>query len=285
MPLESEFIVPDSGWELGDGAFAWVKLKNEKTKDDIPLGFEYEYESRQGINVLSRCKPQLIPYGFHMRWEDFSEEGEGIEIKSPVAPLSIQRRYHKGFMDGFNFSPIHANQTEGGIHVHLERSHNTVSIANIYKIQYFLYQYKLACRKLSERRQDLYEKWCQHYPFRNRDSFNADKWAQLTGCYDTYSSWYHCSDKPYVRSISDHCCVLNIERSQTVEFRLFAAHPTLVMPALEMAEALFVTAKKTRSQLMRWDQFIDTVKSTNRYKNLWKHIKKHDLKTAEITGT
>lgn len=205
------------------GEFARYSYANTQ----ITLGYEYEdadltappmsyysNEHRDQRRQLTHNIQTRLPNYFKVEYEGFGN-GSGCEIKSVVAPLFLHKQFWNRYIsklplyDGPNADTI----TDGGIHVSVSRTPFTEQG----KMKVFNFLHDLLNRpsffKLSKRTQHNFDCYAPSHP-----------------------------NPSLPRVWTNHYNIINQENSNRYEFRLFAAHPTLLLPALEMCDSLFMLA-------------------------------------------
>lgn len=221
-------------------ALPLVFFKSDR-RHGIPLGYEYE------VHCHEANFPTNFPYGFVTAYESLGG-AMGWEIKSPVAPLY----YHKYLLKKLPQIPWnrHPNGTknQGGIHINIEKTDNPPeSRDSIYKF-------------LQENEQHIFK-----LSYRSSNTFKT--FAKLTDFakYNPTGQYTLVSDDP-----SHYYNILSSRKPNCYEFRMFAALPHLLMPALEMADSMFMLV---REQDITWDSWTNYIKRWPRYRNIWGHVK------------
>jgi hypothetical protein len=190
---------------------------------------------------------QDLPNHFHVSYEGLGG-GNGYEIKSAVAPLSIHKILIKRFLFPnvtFNDSP-NGHNNNGGIHVSISRTDETN--AQLRKVFSFLHSgmEKQLALALSERKLSTFNLF-------------AKRRRVTQGMLDVgaYHQWY------------GHYNIINCENPDRFELRMFAAQKHLLLPALEMADSLFSLAKQVdKITTAKWMAFIG---SKLKYKDIYNH--------------
>lgn len=227
------------------------------------LGYEYELHSPNfgpptgSLNTLSwdqydgyyvqrsqkstnQCPIKRLPHHFHVSYEGLGSGADGYEIKSVVAPLSLHKILWQRLSSNIKFN-THPNGTlnQGGIHVSISRTDLTQPFAET--VFTFLHQNApiKALRQISQRANHSFLLFSQRLP---------------------QYQWH------------DHYAIINNENSNRYEFRLFAAQPHLMLPALEMADSLFHYARETNNQAITWNGWLRYVRSKKKYQELADHI-------------
>jgi hypothetical protein len=247
------------GWNIAHNDNAWSKFINDDYPHDILLGFEYEIDN----DVASPKNQELFFTKLPVNdWEDHKKNPKtnrlpwaplpkeyrwhyegmnrimGVEVCSPVMPLRDHRKTVPLFLNSeipFNRKP-NGKDNGGGIHVSIDAAGPAKDFKNkVFKFLHTDISYKYLLR-ISKRSSDQYNTWCRQRP--------GDE--------------------------NSHYGVINNENKDRYEFRLFAAHPDLLMPALEMADSLFCSAKMVEElTLDTYRQYID---NKLRYRSIRNHL-------------
>jgi hypothetical protein len=208
--LRIEQTPPNGGWQTG--AIKFVKYLNSKS-DEILLGFEYENQSSKASTTPETPKNYVVNWE-HIATNDRGGGVYGWEYKSPVAPLFLHKLQVKAFrrLTPFNTQP-NGKKNNGGIHVNIERNSATAPHADT--VFQFLHRDfpNTQLRKLSGRSDSSFNEFC------NQNNSEWD-WGMYYG-------------------------VITSRKSYAYELRLFAAHPDLILPSLEMGDSLFRMAQET----------------------------------------
>lgn len=254
----------------GYGGFARYTYRGDR---EVTMG--YEYENRHGSisgygDREDRLKAALVattlaalPNYFQAEYEGFGN-ATGVEIKSVVAPLFLHKQFWNRYVSKipFDLSP-NSSRNDSGIHVSISRTPFTIA----QQTKVFAFLHDPANRphffKMSKRTQHSFDVNCPSNPNGNRH----DTWDETL--------------RRYVPNMSgpadwrDHYNMINTENPNRFEFRLFAAHPTLMLPALEMCDALFKMAP---------DYDVITMQNFRTYIGCFKkyeHIKEHCIATLD----
>lgn len=228
----------------------FIEYKSTKIAG-IPLGYEYEIHTNK--------KPEFhkLPYGFHCEREYIHDSIFGWEIKSPVAPLF----YHKYLFKKFPRLPWNLKNNgphnSGGIHIHIQKSSQHYQDRD--KIVEFLSANKQKAYLISGRCSHSFEYYSQIPECMNEVDYLDDNYDEDL-IYDDPDSHYN---------------VLNTDHDNSYEFRLFAAHPKLLLPALEMADSMFCLVREKNE--ITWNTWLAFIKRWPRYKNIYKRIKEVGL--------
>jgi hypothetical protein len=218
------------------------KILNSAIPAKVLLGFEYEIDNDEDEYNAPFDEETLALACPHYIWE-FECLGcrDGWEIKSHVAPLHMHRPMIERFLGIADFNTCsNGHRNEGGIHINVSR--NTFTERSHNKVFSFLHDPKNydALFKMSKRSKDRWQNFCQQQP----SSF--------------YNQYYG---------------IITSRKVFAFELRMFAAHPNLLIPAMEVADSLFRLAPQLDSDLTfdAWEQF---TRNNPRYKGAHKLI--HD---------
>lgn len=239
------------GWSLVEPNRGWSKYVDDKHPDDILLGYEYEvdvntagkapfWNNRVCVNPNNPLPWCPLPQEYRWHYEGMNKH-TGIEICSAVMPLREHRKVVKGFLN--SEIPFNRQQSGrlngGGIHVSVDNAGPAKTVKD--KV------FKLLHVGLTE--QELLR-------ISKRGAESLRMWTRQFGDY---------------KNVGSHYGVINNENYDRYEFRLFAAHPDLLMPALEMADSLFCGAMVSSPEftLDEYRQYID---NKLRYRNIRNHL-------------
>lgn len=224
------------------------------TPREVTMGYEYEDHIDIGDQDrgedLARQMACLLPTHFKVQYEGFGP-GAGCEIKSVIAPLFLHKQFIRKFVEKIPLSTLSNNETNGGIHVNISVTDAALDVWK--KVFSFLHNPvdRLSFFKMSKRTSRSFDVNC---PSRPNGIRNMDRLVYLA-----------------------HYNIINWENPERFEFRLFAAHPTLLLPALEMADSLFKYAHDVDVITMAgWRQYITRFKK-------YEHIKEHCIATLDRT--
>jgi hypothetical protein len=222
------------------------------TPGEVTMGYEYEDYVPQNKyyegSIFAANMAKLLPTHFKVRFEGFGG-GMGCEIKSVVAPLSIQKLFIKKYLDKISLSTLPNEKTNGGIHINISSN----GPARIVWKEVFRFLHDLDNResffKLSKRTRRSFDQNAPSHPNVNQNFGRLE--------------------------YTDHYNIINWQNTERFEFRLFAAHPTLLLPALEMADSLFKYAHDVDTITFDgWRAYI------NRFKK-YEHIKEHCIECLD----
>jgi hypothetical protein len=236
------------------------------TKDDpneILMGYEYEID----VNVDKLYKhvererwnyenPKQFPLGPLPERYNWGTDGMGrhigFEIRSPVAPLVIHKRtWNKSIRPvlKFNTEPNGA-KNGGGIHVSTNRSTFTEKSFN--KVRVFLYNHENYpfLFKLSQRDHLEWSHWCYQPP-------SFQQWKRGYNWHVSEKEAKRYWETMYFNRTSNKYYIINACNEERFEFRMFAANPDLLIPALEMNNSLFEMAPQVESiNIENWTNFL-----------------------------
>jgi hypothetical protein len=247
-----------------------------KRKNELLLGYEYEIDSidygppqprNEWHNGSAYCNHTIkvpknfrgankdhpiktLPNFFHLSYESLGR-GNGYEIKSVIAPMSIHKQIIKRVLFPnvtFNDDPRNA----GGIHVSISRTPRTQACHE--RVFQFLHvdMPRPLQLKLSERTKHSFDQYARQVappptPYQ----------------YDPFA--------PPRYSWSSHYAIINRENHNRYEFRMFHARKHLLLPAIEMAHSLFELATETKTITMEnWTSFI---KKKLKYQHIADHVR------------
>lgn len=223
---------------------------------EIAMGYEYEnydpqcrsYDYPKRIELTQQMRT-LVPNHFKVEYEPFGGRQSGCEIKSVIAPLSIHKLLAHKLLANVPLNLSENVITNAGIHVNIDSSGAAHTVWK--KVFTFLHERSEHDNffKLSKRTRPNFDQNCPQRP---------------TTLANMNRQWF-----------SDHYNIINWQNTERFEFRLFSAHPTLLLPALEMADSLFKHAHDVDVITMAsWRSYI------NRFKK-YEHIKEHCIATLD----
>lgn len=207
------------------------RLEYDIIRSKDELLLGFEYE----IDRADDTQPK-VPARYHARFEHIANPCTyGWEFKSPVAPLSYHKQTVRNFLGKveFNREP-NGIRNQGGIHVNVSKEGVTGSTYQ--KVKGFLFDRNLrdTFLKISKRDAGQFDQYCTQ-----RDH------------------WYY--------------GVITDRKEYAYEFRMFAALPDLLLPALEMTDSLFELSRQTERVTL--DSWIGFVAGKKRYENIEREIK------------
>lgn len=230
-------------------------LQYTYSANEIPLGFEYEWQKYKGDwFIYSRKEPNQEPNNCPIKLPDYFHVGyestgwsNCAEIKSCVAPLRIQKiLIAKLLRDNDLKNPGNKHSSgSSGIHVHIMRTERIEALAS--KVFNFFHDYgnKNFFKTISNRSANQFKEWCT-----------------MSG---THREW---GENRY--QYMSHSAIINTERKATFEIRLFGAQPHALLPAVEMADAVFRMSDKVEG--INIENFNNFISKDRRYKELKAHI-------------
>lgn len=205
------------------------RIHNYKVPEPIIMGFEYEIQHSNDPKVTSKIK-QTLPNHYSFAYEYLSVISQGYEIKSSVAPLRTLKAEVERIYPLLELGPVSASSSDGGIHINISKTNYTKTYHN--KVFQFLhntsnFDFLLS---LSHRRSNHFTGNARQLP-----SFS----------YDNY------------------CGIITTRKTYAYELRMFGAEPSLLVPALEFAHALFdlasqvdeLTIDNVKAHIKRWRRY------------------------------
>ncbi|SHH47583.1 hypothetical protein [Bradyrhizobium erythrophlei] len=241
-----------------------------KPDTEVTMGYEYEntvpgrrtytMTEEQRNSKLARDLVSQLPLYFKVEYEGFGA-ASGCEIKSVVAPLFLHKQFwlKKVSKIAFHMEENNNQTNDSGIHVSVSRTPFTT--AQQTKVFGFLHD---------PANRPLFFKMSR----RTTQSFNTNCPSNPKGntYWDGRAYKYVHHEPPHW---NDHYNMINTENRERYEFRLFAAHPTLLLPALEMCDSLFKFADIVdQITFPTWRAYIARFKK-------YQHIKEHCIATLD----
>jgi hypothetical protein len=246
------------------------------TVNEITMGYEYEntHPKRLFISNLGWDEANIkeaeikkdclskLPVHFQVQYESFGA-ASGCEIKSVVAPLFLHKQFWNRYVSKLTLDESPNSQTnDSGIHVSVSRT----PVTEAGKAAVFGFLHALENRKLffkiSKRTGTSFNLNAPSNP-----NGQSQEYIDAAGRYALHTTtppnWKH------------HYNIINDENTERFEFRLFAAHPTLLLPALEMMDALFKMA--VTDDVITIPTFRAYISKFKKYE----HIKDHCIATLD----
>lgn len=205
--------------------------KRVNRRDEFLLGFEYEIDLQETLDDLTDNEPFPVDKIYkHYYW---TVESTGVddydcwEIKSHIAPLWHHKLTVKNFLKFTQFNvEDNGDENTGGIHVSITATDQVKDLTE--KLNSLISpnneQFLL---RLSQRDEDQFQLWCS---------------PQISP-YDKYST------------LNTGKC-----RGECYEFRLFAAKPELLIPAMEALDSMYTMARDTEVEITprSWADYCST---------------------------
>lgn len=215
----------------------WHTFRPKRTRNEFLIGFEYEIDSGSYMDESDTepFDPQKVYKHYYWTIEGTGIDTDCWEIKSHIAPLWHHKLTVKNFLKNTTFNENdNGDGNDGGIHVSITATNEVKRLTD--KLTSLINQrnYKFFL-SLSQRDYEQFNQWCP----------------------------------PQIDTFKYSLLNTGKARGNVYEFRLFAAKPDLLIPAMEALDSMYTMARDTEVEITP-QSWADYCRTKLKYKNISK---------------